>query len=46
VEITTFRHQCGDCDHIIGEHFHRFQVNSGVQEYYMECILCGKVCLT
>uniref|UniRef100_A0A7S3PM56 Protein Churchill n=1 Tax=Aplanochytrium stocchinoi TaxID=215587 RepID=A0A7S3PM56_9STRA len=46
VEITTYQHQCGKdgCDHIIAEHFHRFHVEQGRQEYFMECLLCGRGC--
>ena len=44
IHTTTYTHQCGSCDHIIGEHYHKFQTSDSLeQSYYMECILCGKV---
>mmetsp|Transcript_11898 Transcript_11898/g.13711 ORF Transcript_11898/g.13711 Transcript_11898/m.13711 type:complete len:175 (-) Transcript_11898:70-594(-) len=44
LEITTFVHQCSNegCGHVIAEHFHRFHVESNRQEYFMECLLCGR----
>ena len=44
IQVTTYTHQCANCDHIIGEHYHRFQTSDNLEQaYYMECILCGKV---
>eukprot|EP01086_Lenisia_limosa_P008500 TRINITY_DN30072_c0_g1_i1.p1 TRINITY_DN30072_c0_g1~~TRINITY_DN30072_c0_g1_i1.p1 ORF type:complete len:115 (-),score=16.54 TRINITY_DN30072_c0_g1_i1:6-350(-) len=43
-EEVTYKHQCKKCEHIICEHFYQFQVDKGegVQDYLMECLLCGK----
>jgi hypothetical protein len=32
---------CGECGHVIASHSHVFAVKDGVQEYSMECMLCG-----
>jgi hypothetical protein len=45
-EESMFQHVCGECDHIIAEHFYSFSVGienkSTVQNFIMSCLLCGK----
>lgn len=42
-EETTFKHVCVECEHVVCEHYHKFEVvGSSRQEYHMECVLCGK----
>eukprot|EP00455_Lapot_gusevi_P012237 TRINITY_DN1574_c0_g4_i1.p1 TRINITY_DN1574_c0_g4~~TRINITY_DN1574_c0_g4_i1.p1 ORF type:complete len:179 (-),score=24.51 TRINITY_DN1574_c0_g4_i1:53-589(-) len=47
-ETITFQHTCSSCSHVICEHYHSFSVdtNQKSQEYLMECLLCGKGCMT
>ncbi|TRY78055.1 hypothetical protein TCAL_06486 [Tigriopus californicus] len=39
-EVLTRNHLCR-CGHVIGEHTSEFWVESGHQEYRMDCHLCG-----
>jgi hypothetical protein len=43
-EEIEFDHVCGSCGHVICNHFYQFEVNEEkeVQEYLMECFLCGR----
>lgn len=41
-EITTFKHLCSACDHFICEHFHKYAATQSRQDFFMECILCGR----
>jgi len=41
VEITSYQHVCGACQHAVSSHSHRFWVDGDYQEYEMECLLCG-----
>ncbi len=41
-EIITYYHQCKECNHVICEHYYRFELAEAVQEYLMECFLCGR----
>mmetsp|Transcript_18130 Transcript_18130/g.46047 ORF Transcript_18130/g.46047 Transcript_18130/m.46047 type:complete len:185 (+) Transcript_18130:81-635(+) len=41
-EETKFEHLCSACSHVVCEHYYKFSVADKQQEYFMECILCGK----
>ena len=41
-EIVRFDHSCAQCGHVCATHLHEFWIESGYQEYRMECSLCGQ----
>lgn len=43
-EVTTYEHACSACGHAVCEHYYRCTLNESAasQEYFMECLLCGK----
>jgi len=41
-ETVTYKHKCSSCGHEICEHFYEFEADGRVQEYLMECPLCGR----
>lgn len=41
-ETVTYQHCCAQCGHVVAEHYYRFNVSDEMQDYLMECSLCGK----
>ena len=41
VETVKYQHICELCGHVVATHEYTFQVDSGYQEYEMNCELCG-----
>eukprot|EP00743_Colponemidia_sp_Colp-15_P008223 GILK01008921.1.p1 GENE.GILK01008921.1~~GILK01008921.1.p1 ORF type:complete len:165 (-),score=22.51 GILK01008921.1:220-714(-) len=47
-ETIEFEHSCPNCSHVVSTHFYSFavslqeQTNELVQDYQMQCHLCGK----
>lgn len=42
IVFTNFpEDHCRQCDHLVAQHFWSFYVVDGVQEYVMDCALCG-----
>eukprot|EP00516_Mucochytrium_quahogii_P005056 CAMPEP_0203757194 /NCGR_PEP_ID=MMETSP0098-20131031/10330_1 /ASSEMBLY_ACC=CAM_ASM_000208 /TAXON_ID=96639 /ORGANISM=" , Strain NY0313808BC1" /LENGTH=162 /DNA_ID=CAMNT_0050649341 /DNA_START=105 /DNA_END=590 /DNA_ORIENTATION=+ len=46
LEIVRYVHKCSACGHEICEHYYKYYVEDQTQEYFMECVLCGKGCQT
>lgn len=44
IEEVKFNHVCSsrDCGHFIALHYYRDICSPTTQEYFMECVLCGK----
>ncbi|XP_071540688.1 protein Churchill-like [Panulirus ornatus] len=41
-EVIEYDHVCGNCNHVIATHGHRFWVEDDYQYYEMSCMLCGE----
>lgn len=41
IERINYDHQCTQCQHLVAKHEYTFEVVDGVQEYCMNCELCG-----
>eukprot|EP00924_Labyrinthula_sp_SR-Ha-C_P004235 maker-scaffold_3-snap-gene-18.47-mRNA-1 protein AED:0.02 eAED:0.02 QI:109/1/1/1/1/1/4/269/159 len=44
IEEIEFRHLCpsNSCQHVIADHYYKFEVDDEKQTYLMSCALCGK----
>lgn len=41
-QVITYNHHCSSCDHLIADHYYRYNDDEKTQDSLMECVLCGR----